>query len=58
MIVDFAPRSMVGATVLCFFATQEREMTRWDGWLRILNAGFTGDLNGLFCSYTLPWNLW
>ena len=40
-IVSFALPVMVGVTILCFFVLQEREMTRWDGWLLlILYAGF------------------
>jgi cation:H+ antiporter len=41
-ILHFAVPVMLGATVLCFFVLQEREMTRWDGWLLlILFAAFT-----------------
>lgn len=36
---------MIAATVLCFFVLQEREMTRWDGWLLLLLfAGFNMQL--------------
>ncbi len=41
-ILHFAVPAMIGATVLGFFVLQEREMTRWDGWLLlILFAAFT-----------------
>ncbi|MGH0038375.1 MAG: calcium/sodium antiporter [Myxococcota bacterium] len=40
-LAGFALPAMVGTTVLAFFVLQEREMTRWDGWLLIaLYAGF------------------
>jgi cation:H+ antiporter len=42
-ILRFAIPVMLGSTVLCFFVLQEREMTRWDGWLLLL----------LFVAFTL-----
>lgn len=42
-ILHFAIPAMLGATVLAFFVLQEREMTRWDGWLLLI----------LFTAYTL-----
>jgi Ca2+/Na+ antiporter len=40
-ILRFAIPAMLGATVLCFFVLQEREMTRWDAWLLLaLYAAF------------------
>lgn len=37
----FAMPAMVGVTILGFFVLQEREMTRWDGWLLLaLYLGF------------------
>ncbi len=39
---------MLGATTLCFFVLQEREMTQWDGYLlMILYIAFTGHLYGV-----------
>jgi cation:H+ antiporter len=35
-IIDFALPVMVLATVLAFFVTMEKEMTKWEGWLMIL----------------------
>jgi cation:H+ antiporter len=40
-MVTFTLPAMVGTTVLAFFVLQEREMTRWDGWLLLaVYAGF------------------
>jgi len=44
----FAMQAMLGATILCFFVLQEREITRWDGWLLlVLYAAFLTQLLGL-----------
>lgn len=48
-ILEFALPAMIGATVLCFFVLQERELTRWDGWLLLaLYVGFSFELYGAF----------
>ena len=48
-ILGFALPAMIGATVLCFFVLQERELTRWDGWLLLaLYIGFSFELYGAF----------
>lgn len=47
-MLTFGLPSMLGATVLCFFVLQEREMTHWDGWLLlILYVAFASHLYGL-----------
>ncbi len=47
-ITGFALPCMIGVTILAFFVLQEREMTRWDGWLLLLlYAGFNAQLYGL-----------
>jgi cation:H+ antiporter len=46
-MLSFGLPSMLAATVLCFFVLQEREMTRWDGWLLlILYVAYTTHLYG------------
>lgn len=46
-MLSFGLPSMLAATVLCFFVLQEREMTRWDGWLLlILYVAYTSHLYG------------
>jgi cation:H+ antiporter len=34
--LHFTIPAMLAATILCFFVLQEREMTRWDGWLLLI----------------------
>ena len=47
-MLHFGLPSMLGATVLCFFVLQEREMTHWDGWLLlILYVAFATHLYGV-----------
>jgi cation:H+ antiporter len=47
-ITGFALPFMMGVTILGFFVLQEREMTRWDGWLLLLlYTGFNAQLYGL-----------
>jgi cation:H+ antiporter len=47
-MLTFGLPSMIGATVLAFFVLQEREMTRWDGWLLlILYVAFATHLYGV-----------
>jgi cation:H+ antiporter len=44
----FGMQAMLGVTILCFFVLQEREMTRWDGWLLlVLYAAFLTQLFGI-----------
>jgi cation:H+ antiporter len=46
-ILYFALPAMIGTTTLCFFVLQERELTRWDGWLLLaLYLGFSLQLYG------------
>jgi cation:H+ antiporter len=44
-LITFALPAMIGATVLCFFVVQDRDVTPWDGWLLlILFLGFQAQL--------------
>jgi cation:H+ antiporter len=45
-LIDFALPVMVVATVITFFITMEKEMTRWEGWLMMLFYAYF--LGGLF----------
>lgn len=48
-LLEFAFPVMIGATVLCFFVLQERELTRWDGWLMLaVYVAFSFELYGLY----------
>jgi len=45
----FALPIMIIATLLFFFITQEKEITRWEGWLLVLfYVFFVGKIAGLF----------